>query len=391
MNKIILINCYFGKLPWYFNLFLKSCEANPTIDFLFFLNEEVIGKVPKNVKIIDFTLSKFNFLATEKLNLKINIINGYKLCDLKPAYGVIFQSYLVNYDFWGVCDIDLVFGRIREFMTEDLLNNYDVISVKDSFPSGYFLLFRNNTIVNHLYEKSKDYAVIFTSNENYCFDECGGAYDEIISGKNILEMQTKTESIHHVLVKEQNNIKAHFDLFIIEGTPGKIKWDNGILSYKEEYEILLYHFSCYKNNIFSTIRKWKIIPKLYYIDKYNIRKNSNWGISARWTDNIKPNIRNYLFKVDMFLSKFSNAKAMLNLETGQYSYMNRHIFIGKNTKEQNYLYYEDIDNQYDLIKMFLHKKYFFNKSTKQYYKNEKNSFSEVYLDGNLIKYTKSIN
>jgi hypothetical protein len=41
--------------------------------------------------------------------------------------------------------------------------------------------------------------------------------------------------------------------------------------------------------------------------------------------------------------------------------------------------------------MILHKNYFFNKSTKQYYKNEKNSFSEVFLDGNLIKYTKSIN
>ena len=36
MKKIILINCYFGKFPSFFNLFLKSCEANPSVDFLIF-------------------------------------------------------------------------------------------------------------------------------------------------------------------------------------------------------------------------------------------------------------------------------------------------------------------------------------------------------------------
>ncbi|PKB17080.1 DUF6625 family protein [Flavobacterium sp. 5] len=391
MNKIVLLNCYLGRLPWYFDFFLKSCETNPTIDFIIFSNDEKKRDIPQNVKLVKFSIEAFNLLASQKLNLDIKIANAYKICDFKPAFGIIFQDEISNYDFWGVCDIDLVFGRIREFMTDDLLDNYDVISVKDSFPSGYFLLFRNSTTVNHLYEKSKDYAYIFTSNENYCFDECGGAYDDVVLGKNILETSTKTESIHHVLIKEQNNIRVHFDLFIIEGTPGKIKWENGILSYKDEYEVLLYHFSCYKNNIFSTIKKWKNIPKSYYIDKYNIRKNSNWGISAKWTDCVKPNLRNYLFKMDMLCSKFFKAKVIPDLETGQYSYMNRHIFIGKNIKKQNYLYYEDIDYQYDLIKMSLHKNYFFNKSTKQYYKNEKNSFSEVFLDGNIIKYTKSIN
>ena len=173
-------------------------------------------------------MEDFNSLAAQKLNLDIQISSAYKICDFKPAFGVIFQDQISGYDFWGVCDIDLVFGRIREFMTEELLDNFDVISVKDSFPSGYFLLFRNNSIINYLFEKSKDYKFIFTSNDNYCFDECGGAYDEVISGINILDVPTETESIHHVLVKEQNNIRVHFDLFIIEGTPGKI---NGTMEF----------------------------------------------------------------------------------------------------------------------------------------------------------------
>jgi len=29
--------------------------------------------------------------------------------------------------FWGYCDIDLIFGNIRAFMTDELLNEYDII------------------------------------------------------------------------------------------------------------------------------------------------------------------------------------------------------------------------------------------------------------------------
>ncbi|MET3025096.1 DUF6625 family protein [Flavobacterium sp. UW10123] len=387
--KIVLLNCYLGKLPWYFDFFLKSCETNPTIDFIIFSNDDEKREIPKNVKMVKFSLDAFNHLASQKLNLDIKIKNAYKICDFKPAFGVIFQDEILNYDFWGVCDIDVVFGRIREFMTEELLEEYDVISVKDSFPSGYFLLFRNNANVNHLFEKSNDYKFVFTSNNNHCFDECGGAYDEVIAGFNILDVQTETESIHHVLVKEQNNIRVHFDLFIIEGTPGKIKWENGILSYKNEYEVLLYHFSSYKNNVFSRIKKWKKIPKQYYIDKYSIRKYSNFGITAKWNDSIKPNLRNNLFRMDIFFSKTLNMKPMRSLENGQYSYMNRHVFIGKNSKEQNYITHDNSGNHFDLIKMTFHAKYFFNRKTKQYYKSDENGFYEVLLDGNLIKYSKS--
>lgn len=389
MNKIVLLNCYLGKLPWYFDFFLKSCATNPSVDFIIFSNDEKVREIPKNVKMIKFSLEKFNQLASEKLNLDIKITNAYKICDFKPAFGVIFQSEIENYDFWGVCDIDLVFGRIREFMTEELLNEFDVISVKDSFPSGYFLLFRNNHTINQLFKKSKDYEFIFTSNENYCFDECGGAYDEVISGINILDVPTKTESIHHVLVREQNTIRVHFDLFIIEGTPGNIKWDDGILSYKNEYEVLLYHFSSYKNNVFSKTKNWQKIPRSYFIDKYNIRKYTNWGLNAKWTDTINPNLKKKLFEIDMFWSKFLSSGWIQNLDKGQYSYMNRFIFIDANRNEQCYLRYENSENQFELIKMMFHKRYFFNRITKQYYKNEKNGFSEVLPDGNLIKYSKS--
>lgn len=389
MNKIILINCYLGKLPWYFEFFLKSCETNPTIDFILFLDDNVTGTIPENVQIINYNLEKFNTLASNKLNLDIDIKSGYKLCDFKPAYGIIFEEYINKYNFWGVCDIDLIFGRIREFMTDDLLNQYDVISVKDSFPSGYFLLFKNKNKINNLFKKSKDYKKIFQTSKNYCFDECGGAYDEVIRGINILDTDTETESIHHILIKEKDNINVHFDLLIIEGTPGNLKWNKGILSYKDEFEILLYHFSNYKNNNFSAIKKWGRIPNIFYIDKYNIRKKSYLGIIPIWTDKLKPTIKNSMYKIDMFISFYFKSSAFQNLSVGKYSYMSRTLYIEKKENGQNCMQFENHPVKFDLIKMYFHSNFFFNAETKIYYKKENKKFSEILNDGNLITYSKS--
>ncbi|RXM50152.1 DUF6625 family protein [Chryseobacterium sp. CH1] len=124
MTRIALINCYFGKKwPSYFNHFLFSCKYNSDVDFLIFTNLEAPFQIA-NVHFIKINdLSEFSKIASEKLNLSINILDGYKLCDFKPAYGLIFQEYLKNYDFWGYCDIDIIFGNIRYFLTEKILKN----------------------------------------------------------------------------------------------------------------------------------------------------------------------------------------------------------------------------------------------------------------------------
>ena len=73
MKSMVLINVFFGKLPWYFNFFLKSCSTNPTVNFLIFTDQEKPKNCPNNIECIPFSLGKFNELASEKLNLKINI------------------------------------------------------------------------------------------------------------------------------------------------------------------------------------------------------------------------------------------------------------------------------------------------------------------------------
>ena len=56
--------------------------------------------------------------------LNINLRSPYKLCDLKPAYGYIFNNLLKDFDYWGYSDLDLLFGNLDELLKKINDNNY---------------------------------------------------------------------------------------------------------------------------------------------------------------------------------------------------------------------------------------------------------------------------
>ncbi|GHT60074.1 hypothetical protein AGMMS50239_08240 [Bacteroidia bacterium] len=169
-SKMALIIVYIGNLPWYFPYFLHSCYYNPSIDFFIFTdNKEELSNVPPNVHLIPYSIEQFKTDASNALDFNVTIESGYKLCDFKPAYGLIFENWIKGYDFWGYCDIDIIFGNIRNFMTDELLNEYDVISARHDYLTGCFALYRNNSFMRELFKQSKDYRKVFTEERNfYC-------------------------------------------------------------------------------------------------------------------------------------------------------------------------------------------------------------------------------
>jgi hypothetical protein len=248
-KSIALIVCYYGKLPWYFNYFVHSCRYNPTVDF-FIVTDDTAWKqqLPPNVTIIYKTLNEVNQLASQRLGLPIEITNPYKLCDFKPAYGLIFADLVNGYDFWGHCDIDLIFGNIRDFITDELLETYELISVRHDWLSGCFLLYKNCDKMNRLFSHSKDHQKVFCSDRHYCFDETNFAHDAFHEGKPYDEITTEIESMTHVVKKMEaiNYIRPYFDFYIIEGLPGRLRWENGKMFYKNRYEVLFYHLIYFK-------------------------------------------------------------------------------------------------------------------------------------------------
>lgn len=170
-NKICIIGVYFGKLPNYFPLWLKSAEHNPTVDFYIFTDQK-LSSLPINVRCVAMDLTSMRKRATDLLGFEANLFKPYKCCDYKPIYGLLFSDFVKEYDYWGHCDFDLIFGDLQYFFDLYNLYNYDRF-----LALGHLSMYRNTSEVNFRFKCSgstPDYETVFKSDNAYVFDEMPG-------------------------------------------------------------------------------------------------------------------------------------------------------------------------------------------------------------------------
>jgi len=261
-QSIALIVSWYGSYPWYFPYFVYTIGFNPSVDFFIVTdNTEDIPNKPNNLRIVRRTVDELKADFSSKLGFGVNIDTSYKLCDFKPAYGFLFQDIIKDYDFWGHIDLDIVFGDVRGFMTDELLQSYDVISCRHDFTAGYFTLYRNNDYCNTLFTKSNAYHTVFSTPDNYWFDECGmltgkvdfdhssSVQEDVNRQTNILNCLNVFQSMTYVVVKaaKDEGLKAHFDLIILDEVLGEIRWKGGQIYYKDLFEAMFYHLYHFKN------------------------------------------------------------------------------------------------------------------------------------------------
>ena len=168
--KVVFLVAYFGHFPTYYQLFLDSCKYNPTFDWIIISDDMTSYEYPPNVHFIPMTFSECKHLIQSKFYFKICLETPQKLCDYKCAYGYIFQDFIKEYDWWGHCDLDQIFGDLRKFISDDQLRKYDKIG-----SLGHLTLYRNcaknNMIFSSNLNGKQRYKEVFTSNYGCAFDE----------------------------------------------------------------------------------------------------------------------------------------------------------------------------------------------------------------------------
>jgi hypothetical protein len=164
MKKIALMCGYFGGRPsdnkgnvykrpdgseingiWPLELpaFLISCKSNPSIDWKIVTNLDFPESYPENVQFIKVELDDLFSRFKTKVGVELPFTNLKKMGDVKATYGIIFDDVFEGYDFWGLCDMDIVWGDIRKYITNDMLSECDIISSREGCTSGHFTLYRN--------------------------------------------------------------------------------------------------------------------------------------------------------------------------------------------------------------------------------------------------------
>jgi hypothetical protein len=266
------------------SLYLESCRYNPSIDFLIFTDCGAPDISCPNVTMIKSTLEQFHARASEKLGHRIFFEDTYKLCDFKPAFGVIFEEYLGAYDFWGNADIDIIYGNIRNFLTDELLERNDVISARKEYLAGHMTLYRNCPDINRLYEKSADYPRVFLDPQHFSFCECSKLWHHLQKGRSIFDNMEKQarrrgisiiESMTHIVTRLRNadRLRASFTTMIkdrpeLRKKKWKLRWKQGCLFDTDtEEQFLYFHMIGLKEEPDFQIPQWEDVPEQFYITR----------------------------------------------------------------------------------------------------------------------------
>lgn len=174
MKKIIFIVPYYGKWPAFFRewVYTGGYLSDQNIDFMLVTDLKAPFELPANFKVLHMPLADLKRKIQLKFDFTVSLETPYKLCDMRPGYGYIFEDIISEYDFWGHCDVDLIWGNVRKFISDDILDNFDKIQYL-----GHFVLYRNTYNMNRLFVKHGgmySYETVFSTPEYYSFDEHPG-------------------------------------------------------------------------------------------------------------------------------------------------------------------------------------------------------------------------
>lgn len=170
MNKIAIIIPYFGIWPEWIDLYFYSCSKNPEIDWHFFTDCE-IREFGDNLFFHSMTFVQYCEFVSNCLEINFKPTSAYKLCDVRPFYGFIHSNLLNKYEFWGYGDVDVVWGNIKEFYTDKMLDNLDVFSTHADRLSGHLAIIRNTRYFVNACFKIKDWQTKLEKDSNFALDE----------------------------------------------------------------------------------------------------------------------------------------------------------------------------------------------------------------------------
>ena len=103
MKRIAFVVPYYGKLPDFFRTWAYTAGylKNQNIDFFLVTDLLVPFELPSNIKVVEITFQELKQRIQTQFDFHISLETPYKLCDYKPAYGLLFSDLLRGYDFWG--------------------------------------------------------------------------------------------------------------------------------------------------------------------------------------------------------------------------------------------------------------------------------------------------
>jgi hypothetical protein len=206
-------------------------------------------------------------------------------------YGLIFEDHIKEYNFWGYCDTDIILGDLKNILTNEILEKYEIISSHPQYMAGPFSLYKNIKEVNNLFLRSKDWKEVILNKNYISFDEASDVISKLWEGYNIFDFESKIESMTHVVQKKDiTTLTSYFSNFITERIPHKAKliWKDGKLTDSKGNELYIFHFLVYKTSLLFNV-PLQLSKDLFYFTKHGFFLDNFGSYTFTWSISILNN------------------------------------------------------------------------------------------------------
>ncbi|WP_315850499.1 MULTISPECIES: DUF6625 family protein [Pirellulaceae] len=264
---------YFGPWPVWFPAYLHTCRYNPNVEWLFLTDNESPKETecPPNVKFRPLSMDGLQALAEEKIGCPVKK-NAYSQCDLRPAYGVILSEFIKDVDFWGHCDVDVIWGRLASIFTEETLDKFDIISSRRGQLAGHCSIYRNCEKVNRLFERIPSFRAVMAKEELCRMNESAMA-NAIRQAPDIA-----------VYWKSQHVVDARE----LDRRPNGWVWESGHVMNSDAVERAYLHFMSWKRSLRQIDFSYQDAPR-----KFRITSRALWAGDVPMSSQVSEMIPSY--------------------------------------------------------------------------------------------------
>lgn len=233
-GQALLLLPYFGTFGPWFPLFLHSVANQHTLDVLL-LSDSEPPELPANVRRIEMTLDELRELANTKLATAVRLHRLRNICDLKPAYGLIFGEFTHGYEYWAFGDEDVLYGDVDGILGPHLDGTTDLVIPGTDGKSGHLTLLRNHPRANELAMSDPTYTEVLASREHWAYDETSWRFGADISSfhKVVTLAEARGELAIRWGLPRTGGVPQRGRSFLYDGQ--RIRENNG-------REILYYHW-----------------------------------------------------------------------------------------------------------------------------------------------------
>jgi hypothetical protein len=239
-GKALLILPYFGSFGPWFPLYLHTLANQQTLDLLL-LSDAEPPDLPPQARRVEMTLDQLRERATARLGTPVRLRRTRNICDLKPAFGMIFEEFTHGYEYWAFGDEDVLYGDVDGMLGPHLDGTTDLVipatnsARMQGSTQGHLTVLRNDRRTNELAASDPAYAQVLASDEHWAYDETSWRYGGEISSftKIVKQAEARGELSIRWGIPSITHVPRRGRWYVYDGRG--IHEDNG-------REILYYHW-----------------------------------------------------------------------------------------------------------------------------------------------------